>query len=143
MPTLLILTGPNLNLLGTREPEIYGSDSLDDCIDEARKVAAEFGWEIEAMQSNHEGALIDAIQAARGRVDAIVINPGAYTHYSYAIADALATFDGTKVEVHITNVGGREEFRRQSVIGPVVDGSIAGFGRTGYGLAVRAVVASS
>ena len=140
MPTLLILTGPNLNLLGEREPEIYGTDTLDDCVDEARKVAAEFGWEIEAVQSNHEGVLIDTIQGARGRVDAIVINPGAFTHYSYAIADALAMFDGVKVELHLTNTGAREQWRRTSVIAPVVHGTIAGFGRFGYGLAARAAV---
>jgi 3-dehydroquinate dehydratase-2 len=140
MPKLLILTGPNLNLLGEREPAIYGTDTLDDCVDEARKVAAEFGWELEAVQSNHEGVLIDTIQAARGRVDAIIINPGAFTHYSYAIADALAMFDGAKVELHLTNTGAREQWRRTSVIAPVVHGTIAGFGRLGYGLAVRAAV---
>jgi 3-dehydroquinate dehydratase-2 len=141
MPKLLVLTGPNLNLLGVREPEIYGTDTLDDCIDTARKTAAEFGWDVDALQSNHEGVLIDAIQAARTTVDAIIINPGAFTHYSYAIADALAMFDGYKVELHITNTGARETFRRTSVIAPVVHGTIAGFGRDGYDLAVRAVAA--
>ena len=140
MPNLLVLTGPNLNLLGVREPEIYGHDTLEDCVNEVRKVAAEYGWDVEAFQSNHEGELIDSIQAARGRYDAIIINPGAFTHYSYAIADALAMFDGYKVELHITNTGAREEFRRTSVISPAVHGTIAGFGRVGYGLAAQAVV---
>ena len=99
MPNLLVLNGPNLNLLGVREPEIYGHDTLEDCINKVRNVAAEYGWNVEAFQSNHEGELIDTIQAARGRYDAIIINPGAFTHYSYAIADALAMFDGYKVEL--------------------------------------------
>ncbi|MFZ4515174.1 MAG: type II 3-dehydroquinate dehydratase [Acidimicrobiia bacterium] len=140
MRTVLVLTGPNLNLLGEREPEIYGSDTLEDCIDEVRKVAAEHGWRVEALQSNHEGALIDAIHAARHRIEAIVINPGAFTHYSYAIADALALYTGYKVELHISNTGAREAWRRTSVIAPVVHGTIAGFGRTGYRLAAEAVV---
>ncbi|TMK55020.1 MAG: 3-dehydroquinate dehydratase, partial [Actinobacteria bacterium] len=96
---------------------------------------------LEHAQSNHEGALVDAIHEARGRCDAIVINPGAYTHTSYAIADALATYDGVKVELHLSNVAAREEWRRHSVIAPYVTGTIAGFGRAGYRLAVEAAVA--
>ena len=94
------------------------------------------------MQSNHEGELIEAIQGARGRAVAIVINPGAFTHTSYAIADALAAYDGVKVELHLSNTAAREEWRRTSVIGPVVTGTVAGFGRTGYRLAVEAAIAS-
>ncbi len=94
MATILLLSGPNLNLLGEREPEIYGTDTLDDCVGDARAAAAAAGYDLEHLQSNHEGELIDAIHAARGRCAAIVFNPGAFTHSSYALADALAAFDG-------------------------------------------------
>ena len=138
MATILLLSGPNLNLLGTREPAIYGSDTLDDCVGDARAAAEAHGHTLEHAQSNHEGALVDAIQGARGRCDAIVINPGAYTHSSYAIADALAAFDGIKVELHLSNPASREEWRRTSVVAPYVTGTVAGFGRAGYRLAVEA-----
>ena len=140
MTTILLLNGPNLNLLGTREPEIYGTDTLEDCVGDATVAATAGGCEIEHFQSNHEGELIEAIHAARGRVDAIVINPGAFTHTSYAIADALAAYDGVKVELHLSNVSAREEWRRVSVVGPVVTGSISGFGRAGYRLAIEAAI---
>jgi 3-dehydroquinate dehydratase-2 len=140
MATILLLSGPNLNLLGDREPEIYGSDTLDDCADDARKAAAEHGHDVEHLQSNHEGELVDAIQGARGRCAAIVINPGAYTHSSYAIADALAAYDGVKVELHLSNPASREEWRRRSVVAPYVTGTVAGFGRVGYRLAVEAAI---
>jgi 3-dehydroquinate dehydratase-2 len=140
MATVLLLSGPNLNLLGEREPEIYGRDTLDDLVSDARAVAAEHGHELEHVQSNHEGAIVDAIQAARGRCAALVINPGAFTHYSYAIADALATFEGVKVELHISNPAAREAWRRTSVVAPYVTGTVAGFGRRGYRLALEAVV---
>ncbi|MFZ4585833.1 MAG: type II 3-dehydroquinate dehydratase [Acidimicrobiia bacterium] len=135
MSTILLLTGPNLNLLGQREPAIYGSDTLDECVADARAVAEINGHALEHLQSNHEGVLVDAIQEARNRCAAIVINPGAFTHYSYAIADALALFDGVKVELHITNPGAREEWRRRSVVSPYVTATVAGFGRIGYRLA--------
>lgn len=137
MPTILLLSGPNLNLLSEREPEHYGTATLADCVAEARTAAAAGGFELEHLQSNHEGALVDAIHAARGRCSAIVINAGAFTHYAYAITDALATFDGVKVELHLSNPGAREDWRHHSVITPVVDGLVAGFGRTGYRLAIE------
>lgn len=138
MAIILLVSGPNLNLLGTREPHIYGSDTLDDCVGDARAAAEALGHTLEHVQSNHEGELVDAIQGARDRCGAIVINPGAYTHSSYAIADALAAFEGVKVELHLSNPASREEWRRRSVVGPYVTGTVAGFGRAGYRLAVEA-----
>ena len=137
---ILLVSGPNLNLLGTREPDIYGTATLDDCVSEARAVAEAAGHELEHVQSNHEGDLVDAIQGARDRCDAVVINPGAFTHSSYAIADALASFDGVKVELHLSNPASREEWRRRSVVAPYVTGTVAGFGRAGYRLALEAVL---
>ncbi|MGZ6928731.1 MAG: type II 3-dehydroquinate dehydratase [Acidimicrobiia bacterium] len=142
MSRLLLINGPNLNLLGEREPEIYGTDTLADCVADATAAATATGHELEHVQSNHEGELIEAIHGARGRTVAIVINPGAFTHTSYALADALAAYDGVKVELHLSNTAAREEWRRTSVIGPVVTGTVAGFGRTGYRLAVEAAIAS-
>ncbi len=141
MSTILLINGPNLNLLGTREPEIYGTDTLADCVADATAAATAAGHELEHVQSNHEGELIEAIQGARDRTAAVVINPGAFTHTSYAIADALAAYDGVKVELHLSNTNAREEWRRTSVIGPVVTGTVAGFCRTGYRLAVEAALA--
>jgi len=141
MGTILLIDGPNLNLLGTREPEIYGTDTLADCVADAAAAAEAGGHALEHVQSNHEGELIEAIHGARGRTDAIVINPGALTHTSYAIADALAAYDGVKVELHLSNTNAREEGRRTSVVAPVVTGTVAGFGRTGYRLAVEAAIA--
>jgi 3-dehydroquinate dehydratase-2 len=141
MATILLLSGPNLNILGEREPEIYGTDTLDDCVGDARAAAESAGHTLEHLQSNHEGELIDAIQGARGRCAALVMNPGAFTHSSYALADALAAFDGVKVELHLSNPSAREEWRRRSVVAPYVTGTIAGFGRTGYRLAVEAAAA--
>jgi 3-dehydroquinate dehydratase-2 len=138
MPTVLLLSGPNLNLLGDREPDVYGTDTLDDLVEDARTAAEEHGLDLEHFQSNHEGEVVEAIQGARGRCAAIVINPGAFTHYSYAIADALATFDGVKVELHISNPSARETWRRTSVVAPYVTGTVAGFGRHGYRLAIEA-----
>jgi 3-dehydroquinate dehydratase-2 len=138
MAIILLVSGPNLNLLGTREPHIYGPDTLDDCVGDARTAAEALGHTLEHVQSNHEGELVDAIQGARDRCGAIVINPGAYTHSSYAIADALAAFGGVKVELHLSNPASREEWRRRSVVGPYVTGTVAGFGRAGYRLAVEA-----
>ncbi len=136
---ILFLSGPNLNLLGLREPDIYGTETLDDRIDAGRAIAAELGYDAEHLQSNHEGDVVDAIHGARERVAAIVINAGAFTHYSWAIHDALATFSGPVVELHISNPGARDTWRADSVITPVATGVISGFGTAGYDLAVRAV----
>jgi 3-dehydroquinate dehydratase-2 len=138
---ILLLSGPNLNLLGEREPKIYGSATLADLVGDAIVVAEEYGHTIEHLQSNHEGDLVDAIQGARGRCAAIVINPGALTHYSYAVADALAAYEGVKIELHVSNPSARESWRRTSVVGPVVTGTVAGLGRHGYGLALEAAIA--
>jgi 3-dehydroquinate dehydratase II len=139
--TILLLSGPNLNLFGQREPEVYGTTTLDEMVETARKVLAEHGHEIEHVQSNHEGALVDAVQGARGRCPALIVNAGALTHYSHALADALATYDGIAVELHVSNPNSREAFRRVSVVAPVVTGTIAGFGADGYRLAAEAVAA--
>ena len=137
---ILLLSGPNLNLLGERQPEIYGTTTLADLVQISIGTAAAHGYDVEHLQSNHEGELIDAIHGARGRCAAIVINAAAFTHSSFAIADALATFDGVKVELHISNPQAREHWRHTSLIAPYVAGHIAGFGRTGYRLAVEAAV---
>jgi 3-dehydroquinate dehydratase-2 len=136
---LLLLHGPNLNLLGEREPEVYGTSTLDDYVAATAKAAAEHGHALEDRQSNHEGEIIDAIHAARGRCAGIIINPGAFTHYSWAIHDALAAFAGPVVEVHISNPNAREPWRHTSVVAPVATGTIAGFGLLGYQLAVAAM----
>jgi 3-dehydroquinate dehydratase-2 len=140
-PQVLLLSGPNLNLLGEREPEVYGTATLADHVDLARRTAAELGLEIEHLQSNHEGDLIDAIHRARARCAAIIINPGALTHYAWGLHDALATFTGPVVELHLSNPQSRESWRRTSVVAPVATGTIAGFGADGYRLAVEAVAA--
>jgi 3-dehydroquinate dehydratase-2 len=134
-----LLHGPNLNLLGQREPHIYGSATLDDYVAVSSTVAAAHGHEIEAFQTNHEGELVDAIHAARGRCAAIVINPGAFTHYAWSLHDALSAFDGPIIEVHISNPNAREPWRHTSVVSPVARGTIVGLGIHGYELAVAAV----
>ncbi|HEY5011237.1 MAG TPA: type II 3-dehydroquinate dehydratase [Acidimicrobiia bacterium] len=139
MATILLLSGPNLNLLGEREPEVYGSTTLEQLVAIARAEAERYGHELEHLQSNHEGALIDAIHAARGRCAAIVFNPGAFTHYAYALTDALAAFDGVVVELHLSNPHARESWRHTSVVAPVATGTISGFGAAGYRLAIDAV----
>jgi 3-dehydroquinate dehydratase II len=141
MARILLLSGPNLNLLGEREPEHYGATTLDEIVALATETAAKLGHDLEHLQSNHEGALIDAIHGARGRCAAIVINAGAFTHYAYALTDALAMFDGIKIEVHLSNPSARESWRHSSVLAPVVDGSITGLRAEGYRLAVEAVAA--
>ncbi len=138
-PIILLLSGPNLNLLGDREPEVYGTDTLDDHVATAATAAQSHGLMIEHHQSNDEGVLIDLIHKARGRCAAIVINPGAFTHYAWAIHDALAAFDGPVVELHLSNPNAREPWRHTSVVGPVATGTIVGFGGHGYELAVRAI----
>ena len=139
MKTLLLLHGPNLNLLGSREPEIYGSATLADYELLVRQRAALHDLEVNSVQSNHEGILVDAIHKGRGVAAAIVINPGAFTHYSWALHDALAAFDGPIVEVHISNPNAREPWRHTSVVAPVASGSIVGLGADGYEFAVEAV----
>jgi len=136
---VLLLSGPNLNLLGEREPAVYGTDRLLDHVRTAELAAAPHGLTIEHLQSNHEGELIDAIHGARGRCGAIIINPGAFTHYAWGIHDALAAFDGPVVELHLSNPNAREAWRHTSVVAPVATGSIVGFGGDGYRLAVEAV----
>lgn len=138
-PTVLLVNGPNLGLLGQRQPEVYGDATLDDHVDAARGRAAELGLQIEHVQSDRESAVVEAIHAARGRCAAIVINPGAFTHYAWAIHDALAAFDGPVVEVHLSNPHAREPWRHTSVVAPVATGTIAGFGGLGYSLALTAV----
>jgi 3-dehydroquinate dehydratase-2 len=138
-PTLLLLSGPNLNLLGERQPDVYGTESLDDHVEAARVAAGARGLTLEHFQSNHEGELVDAIHAARGRCAGIVVNPGAFTHYAWAIHDALAAFEGPVVELHLSNPAAREPWRHTSVVAPVASGTIAGFGGAGYRMAVEAV----
>jgi 3-dehydroquinate dehydratase-2 len=139
MPTVLLLSGPNLNLLGIREPEIYGAATLEDHVKTATAVAADLGMELEHLQSNHEGVLVDAVHGARGRVAAIIVNAAAMTHYSWSLRDALAAFDGPVVELHLSNTAARESWRHTSVVSPVATGVISGFGGHGYRLAVEAV----
>lgn len=142
MATIALLHGPNLNLLGQREPHIYGSATLDDYVAAVVGEAALHGHTVEALQTNHEGALVDAIHAARQTAAAIIINPGAFTHYAWAIHDALAAFAGPIIEVHISNPNAREPWRHTSVVAPVATGSIMGLGIQGYTLAVQAVAAA-
>ncbi|GAA1124729.1 type II 3-dehydroquinate dehydratase [Arthrobacter flavus] len=134
--TLLIINGPNLNLLGTREPATYGTGTLADVEALAADAAARHGWAVTCLQSNHEGELVDAIQAAAGAADGIVINAGAYTHTSVALRDAIAAVGLPTVEVHISNVHRREEFRHQSYLSAVAEAVIVGAGISGYRYAV-------
>lgn len=136
---VLLLSGPNLNLLGTRQPEIYGTDTLQDHVDRATEAARELGLGLEHVQSNHEGVLIDEIHGARDRCAAIVINAGALTHYAWAIHDALAAFDGPVVELHLTDPRTREPWRHLSVVEPVADAVVTGLGGDGYPLAIQRV----
>ena len=139
MPTVLLLSGPNLNLLGIREPDIYGTATLDDHVKTATAVAADLGLDLDHLQSNHEGELVEAVHRARGRVAAIIVNAAAMTHYSWSLRDALAAFEGPVVELHLSNTAARESWRHTSVVSPVATGVISGFGGHGYRLAVEAV----
>ena len=138
-PVVLLLSGPNLDILGEREPLIYGSDTLDDHVARARGAAEELGLSLEHVQSNHEGELVEAVHGARGRAAAIVVNAAALTHYGWSLHDALAAFEGPVVELHLSNPNAREPWRHTSVVTPVADGCISGFGGLGYELAVQAV----
>ena len=129
---ILVINGPNLNMLGIREPGIYGKSTFADLLRLLDETAGAEGLEVEQYQSNHEGDIVDKIQWAYGKVDGIVINPGAYTHYSYAIRDALASITVPKVEIHISNIMEREDFRKVSVTAPVCDKQIYGHGLNGY-----------
>ncbi len=140
-PLVLLLSGPNLNLLGQRQPEIYGSDSLADHVRRVTEVAKQNGLEIEHLSAQGVAEIVEAIHSARGRCAAIIINPGALTHFAWSLHDALASFEGPVVEVHLSNPTTREPWRHESVVAPVASGSISGFGAQSYLLAVHAVAA--
>lgn len=140
MKHLLMLNGPNLNLLGSREPGVYGSETLADIENKVKQLADDHGFGFQSFQSNHEGELIDAIHQARESVTGIIFNPGAYTHTSIALRDAIAGVDIPVIEVHISNVHQRESFRHTSLIAPVTIGQIVGLGTFGYSLAALALI---
>jgi 3-dehydroquinate dehydratase II len=139
-PTVLVLHGPNLNLLGTREPHLYGTTTLADIDADLRQAGEGLGVAVETFQSNSEGALIDRVQAARTQAQALVVNAGGYTHTSVALRDALAAVGLPVIEVHLTNLAAREEFRHRSMLAPVCVGQITGLGAFGYRLALEAAV---
>jgi 3-dehydroquinate dehydratase-2 len=140
MPRILVLHGPNLNLLGRREPEIYGAVTLEEINNRLQKLAAEHHVELEIIQSNHEGVLVEAVQNASGRFDALVINPGAYTHTSVALRDAIAAVDLPTIEVHLSNLSRREGYRHHSYITQVAVGQVMGFGADSYILGLQAAI---
>ena len=138
--TVAVLHGPNLNLLGSREPEVYGRDTLADADRRVREVASELEVAVTTFQSNHEGALIDRVQESADSVVGYIVNAGGYTHTSVALRDALVGVGRPFVEVHVSNVHGRENFRRESLLAPVALATVSGFGVEGYGLALRGLV---
>jgi 3-dehydroquinate dehydratase-2 len=138
--SILVLHGPNLNLLGKREPEVYGSTTLEQINRSLEQEAEKFAVKLAILQSNHEGVLVDTVQAAMGQHDGILINPGAYTHTSVAIRDAIAAVNLPTVEVHLSNIHRREEFRQHSYIAPVAIGQISGFGADSYRLGLSALI---
>lgn len=145
MRRVLILNGPNLNMLGQRESDVYGSITLSEIDALLSEQAAELGVQVTFAQSNHEGELVERLQAANGDCDAVVFNPGAFTHYSYALRDAVACCGVPVIEVHLSNIAGREEFRRESVIAPACAGQVTGLGALSYrlGLIAAAELAES
>ena len=141
MATILLVSGPNLNLFGERDPEVYGTATLAECVEDARAVVTARGHTLEHVQSNHEGDLVDAVQGARDRCAALVVNAAALTHYGRSLHDALLTFEGPLVELHISNPHAREAWRHESVVAPVATAVVAGFGGEGYRLAIEGVAA--
>lgn len=139
MNKILVINGPNLNLLGTREKDVYGSETLQDIAKKVSEEAKQLNLDFDFVQSNHEGEIIDKIHDTRGKYNYIIINPGAFTHYSYAIRDAVKAVEIPTIEIHLSNIHAREEFRSKSVIAPVCVGQICGFGSNSYILAVRMV----
>ncbi len=139
MSSIVVIHGPNLNMLGIREPEVYGVDTLSSIEMRLTKLASTLNIQLDFYQSNHEGAIIDRIQACFDKVDGIVINPGALTHYSYAVRDAISSVSIPTVEVHLSNIHKREQFRQTSVIAPIAIGQISGFGAYSYELGLLAI----